>query len=130
MSRAATIKFPHKVIIRAPGLLPMLYKTREIAEDLGIKVELIKKWVKMGMPYIRNNQGHLWINGEEFAEWVEEKRKARKENKMALDEAYCLRCRKAVKFEKLSRTVNSKQVLLSGKCPECGGVINKGGRNG
>ena len=29
-------KIPREVIVRAPGLLPMFYKTRELAEDLGI----------------------------------------------------------------------------------------------
>jgi uncharacterized membrane protein YcfT len=34
------IKIPHKVIIRAPGLLPMLYTLNELASALDIPITL------------------------------------------------------------------------------------------
>ena len=125
-------KLPHAVIVRAPGLLPMLYRPRELAEDLGISVNTVKGWLKEGSPHERDGRGHIWINGAEFAGWVEETRQSRKSNKsrMKEDEAYCLRCRKPVKLKDPQHVINGKQKLLSSTCPPCGSTINRGSRNG
>ena len=36
------MRFPHTVIIREPGLLPMLYTPGELEEDLG---KIAEQWV-------------------------------------------------------------------------------------
>jgi len=59
-------KLPHSVIVRAPGLLPMLYKVKELAGELGISPRTIRKWARRGMPHQRDGKGHIWIDGKEL----------------------------------------------------------------
>jgi len=39
-------KLPHAVIIKAPGLLPMLYTPREICEELGVAESTLRDWLQ------------------------------------------------------------------------------------
>ena len=128
---SGSIKLPHAVIVRAPGLLPMLYRPRELAEDLGVPPTTIKGWIKLGAPAQRDRRRHLWVNGSEFADWVETMRLARQNGKkpMGEDEAYCLGCRKPVKLRNPRRSAKGRLVLLSSECPNCGSTINRGSRN-
>ena len=119
-------RIPHSVIVRAPGLLPMLYKTSELAEELDIPRSRLHNWVRDGLPCQRDGRGHLWINGEELAAWVETQRTARRGPSLAPDQAYCLRCHRAVIPSDPTRRVRGKQVLLQGTCPECGTKVNRG----
>jgi hypothetical protein len=119
-------KIPHRVIVRAPGLLPMLYRATELAEDLGVSIWVVRQWAKKGMPYRRDARGHLWITGVEFANWVEVQRGLRRGPALGQDEAYCLPCKQAVKLIKPTRRVDGKRVLLQAICPQCGSKINKG----
>ena len=57
------IKIPHKVIIRAPGLLPMLYTLNELASALDIPYNTLRGWLSAGAPHEKDNRGRLWING-------------------------------------------------------------------
>ena len=123
---ARSVKLSHGVIVRAPGLLPMLYRATELAEDLDVSIWVIRQWARKGMPYQRDARGHLWINGVEFAEWVEVQRGLRRSPKLGQDEAYCLRCGEAVKLVNPTRRVDGKRVLLQAICPQCGARINKG----
>lgn len=126
---ADPISLPHAVITRAPGLLPMIYRISEVAEELKVSVKLIKRLVDLGAPHERDSRQHIWINGTAFACWVEETRTSQAgRTKLKDDEAWCLPCRKAVKLINPSTTVNNKQQLLSGTCPECGCTINRGAR--
>lgn len=119
-------KMPHRVIVRAPGLLPMMYRATELAEDLGVSIWMVRQWAKKGMPYQRDARGHLWINGVEFADWVEVQRGLRRGPALGQDEAYCLPCKQAVKLINPTRRVDGKRVLLQAVCPQCGARINKG----
>jgi hypothetical protein len=119
-------KIPHSVIVRAPGLLPMLYKVRELAEELHVSPNTIRKWAQKGMPHQRDSRSHIWINGREFAEWVETQRHARRGPKLGPDEGYCMRCRRAVHLLNPIQQINRKQVLLRGACPRCGATVNRG----
>jgi len=120
--------FSHLVIMRAPGLLPMLYTPRELEEELGIPSFTLREWTKVGMPFQKDAQGHLWINGVEFAAWVEQIRKDKKRTKLAHDEAYCLHCKKPVKLLNPLVSHRGKLNLVQGKCPICGTTVNRGGR--
>ncbi len=124
------LKIPHLAIVRAPGLLPMLYTPSELGNELGIPVRTLRDWVARDMPHERDNQDRIWINGRDFAAWVETVRLARLEPKLQADEAYCLRCRKPVKLTKPKSRVEGKRRLLEGVCPECGGIIHRVSRNG
>lgn len=70
-------RLPHTVVVRAPGLLPMLYSPPELAEDLHIPAHIVREWLNKGLPYQRDAAHHVWINGREVAAWVEVARRAR-----------------------------------------------------
>jgi hypothetical protein len=69
-NQATKQKIPHEVIVRAPGHLPLFYKTQELAEDLGIDRQTIICWAKNGAPHKHDGKGHIWIHGKFFASWV------------------------------------------------------------
>jgi hypothetical protein len=130
MYKQIPVKMPHQVIVRAPGLLPMLYKPSELAEDLGIPVSTMREWVQRGIPHQRDRRGHIWISGEEFSGWVEIQRGLRRGPALEEDEAYCFHCRMAVKLIDPTRRIIDKRILLQADCPRCGTRINKGVANG
>lgn len=126
------IKLPHSVIVRAPGLLPMLYTVPEIARLIEVPDRTLRDWLAFqNAPYRKDSSDHIWINGTDFADWVQRLRKSRSKGKekLADDEAYCLRCKRIVKFHHpIRKYIHGLLVVFQGRCPECGGVINRGGR--
>lgn len=123
-------KLPHSVIVKAPGLLPMLYKPSEIAKDLGIPDRTLRDWLdKFGAPHQRDQQDHLWIHGAEFAQWVHQVRLQKKACRLEPNQAYCLRCNQAVEFinPQPVKTIGRIKLLRS-TCPHCGGVVHRGGK--
>jgi len=120
-------KLPHNVIIKAPGLLPMSYTPREICEELDIAESTLRDWLQMGVPHQRDNRNRIWINGEEFARWVNNQRKPKVTNKLNEDEAYCLRCNQVSKLlSPQIQPIKGNLVLIKGTCANCGAVINRG----
>ena len=120
-------KLPHKVIIKAPGLLPMLYTPREICEELDIAESTLRDWLQIDVPHQRDNRNRIWINGEEFARWVNNQRKPKVTNKLNEDEAYCLRCNQVSKLlSPQIQPIKGNLVLIKGTCANCGAVINRG----
>jgi len=120
-------KLPHNVIIKAPGLLPMLYTPREICEELDIAESTLRDWLQIDVPHQRDNRNRIWINGEEFARWVNNQRKPKVTNKLNEDEAYCLRCNQVSKFlSPQIQPIKGNLVLIKGTCANCGAVINRG----
>ena len=120
-------KLPHKVIIKAPGLLPMLYTPREICEELDIAESTLRDWLQIGVPHQRDNRNRIWINGEEFARWVNNQRKPKVTNKLNEDEAYCLCCNQVSKLlSPQIQPIKGNLVLIKGTCANCGAVINRG----
>ena len=120
-------KLPHNVIIKAPGLLPMLYTPREICEELDIAESTLRDWLQIDVPHQRDNRNRIWINGEEFARWVNNQRKPKVTNKLNEDEAYCLRCNQVTKLlSPQIQPIKGNLVLIKGTCANCGAVINRG----
>jgi len=120
-------KLPHNVIIKAPGLLPMLYTPREICEELDIAESTLRDWLQIDAPHQRDNRNRIWINGEEFARWVNNQRKPKVTNKLNEDEAYCLRCNQVSKLlSPQIQPIKGNLVLIKGTCANCGAVINRG----
>ena len=120
-------KLPHNVIIKAPGLLPMLYTPREICEELDIAESTLRDWLQIDLPHQRDNRNRIWINGEEFARWVNNQRKPKVTNKLNEDEAYCLRCNQVSKLlSPQIQPIKGNLVLIKGTCANCGAVINRG----
>ena len=120
--------FSQLVIVRAPGLLPMLYTPRELEQELGVPSRTIREWIKYGMPFEKDNEGHVWVNGAEFSVWVEKVRSSKATVQLSEDEAFCLHCKKPVRLTDASKIRRGKLLLTQGKCPSCGRTINRGGR--
>ena len=129
-SVASYLKLPHSVIVRAPGLLPMLYRPSELAEELNVAAPTVRDWIEKGLPHQRDRRGHLWIDGRHVIEWVETVRRRPQKPKSGDGEAYCFRCNQSVELCDPAVQRHSKQALLSGTCPHCGGAIYRGSRNG
>lgn len=109
----------------------MLYKPSELAEDLGIPERTLRDWLDEGAPRTRDGRKHIWINGEEFAQWVESERKPKKERKMEAGQAYCFRCKQIVEMvDPAISYTKGKLALQTGECPLCHGKINRGGSCG
>jgi hypothetical protein len=125
------MKSPHHVIVKAPGLLPMLYKTSELADEIQIPERTLRDWLDAGAPHQRDASNRIWINGKDFKKWVHEKRKLRNSVKLLDQQAYCLRCKTAVDLLRPERiSIKGKLINIKGTCPKCGAIINRGGVDG
>ena len=124
------IKLPHQVIVKAPGLLPMLYKPSELSEELDIPVSTLKDWLRADAPHQRDDRNHIWINGGAFASWVEEKRKKKNTHRPLRDnEGFCLGCNSIVALDSITvEHIKGKLIHIRGICPKCNGKISRGGR--
>jgi hypothetical protein len=69
------VSLPHTVIVRAPGLLPMLYRPAELADDLEIPESTLRDWLvyeRVEIYCLKKGKGEIvreysWIqNGEEI----------------------------------------------------------------
>jgi hypothetical protein len=124
------IKLPHKVIVKAPGLLPMKYKVSELSKELNIPNRTLRDWLIKGAPHQRDNRNHIWIIGTEFALWIEKQKKPKRERKLNDNEAFCFKCKKPVDLinpEIIPK--KGKLIMIKGKCSNCNITINRGGRN-
>jgi hypothetical protein len=125
-----TIRLTHTVIVRAPGLLPMWYTPGELAQELGISKRTLRDWQRFGLPYRRDERGHLWIDGRQFVAWVKAACQPRPGRRLNQNEAYCLHCSGPVPLINPTRQRHGNQVTLRGECPQCGNAIFRGGRHG
>jgi hypothetical protein len=125
------MNLPHATIVKAPGLLPMLYKVSEIAEELQVPERTLRDWLDIGAPHQRDERNNLWVNGCLFSEWVRSNRKQKKPAHLADHQAYCLRCRQVVELKAPEIIpIKGKLINIKGTCPQCGCIINRGGRHG
>ena len=125
--KSPRLKIPRSVILHLGRLLHMEYRPAELAEELGCGVDAIyKSYLAAGCPHRRDETGHIWIVGTEFADWVSA---TLKKDRMPLadGEAYCLKCNAPVKMSgKLKvKKVNLYLELVVGECPICGTQVNR-----
>lgn len=118
LSREATL--------RANGLLDMLYKPSELADELGIPPRVVyDKLVPAGVPHTKDTKGNIWLHGPIVAEWV--RGLTRKKIKLADDHAYCLACRMPVEMVGDRKVVdNGRMPLIHAECGTCGGSVFRG----
>lgn len=102
----------------------------ELEQELGVSARTIREWQRLGLPYRRDERGHLWIDGRQFAAWVKQISQPQLKRRLKQDEAYCLTCRAAVKLVNPTQQQHGHQVTLKGQCPHCGNAIYRGGRHG
>ena len=57
--RHKSIHIPRAVIVRAPGLLPMLYSVSELAGELNIPDRTLRDWLAAGAHHERDSQNHI-----------------------------------------------------------------------
>jgi len=125
------MKLPHAVIVKSPGLLPMLYRVRELANELNIPERTLRDWLDAGAPHLRDERKHIWINGTVFNQWVQGQRKPKREHRLLDQQAFCLRCKMVVELSaQEQRAIKGKLVHIKGACPQCGCIINRGARDG
>src|SRR5438270_8593886 len=120
MSRSKPL--PREAKLRANGLLDMHYSPAELAEELGIEPWEMYHKLKMGLPHTRDGQKNIWIHGPEVARWLrtfESKWRATERQELNDQEAYCLRCRGAVRIVDGTLTKRDRFTMLSGTCPTC-----------
>ena len=130
MNRANRLpKIPHAALIRAPGLLPMLYRISEVAEELHVTTDQVRYWICKGLPEEPDAQGVTCIDGEVVQRWFDELKTKRKWHKLDDKQAYCFHCAEAVPFTPLAESRQAHQVLQTGICPTCGTTINRGVKN-
>jgi len=123
-------KIPQTVLVRSMGLLPIMYQTRALAEELGITQQLLVQWIRFGAPHVRDRSGRAWINGKEFADWVDIQRREAAAAPQSGGTAFCPRCRAAIEIEDPSSATVGTISLVTGSCPRCGGPVTRKKRNG
>jgi hypothetical protein len=123
-------RLPHLVIVRAPGLLPMWYSRRELAQELEVSVRAVQWWLEQGLPCRRDERGHVWIDGRQFAAWVKTIILQRPRQALQAHEALCLTCRRPVALLNPTSTCRGKQRLLRGTCSVCGHIVYRAVRHG
>ena len=121
------IKLPHSVIVKSPGLLPMLYTVRELAEEIAIPERTLRDWLLHGAPHTRDRLSHIWIDGQAFAAWITMLRKKNPGQKLQPDEGFCMRCQRVVAMRNpTTYSSNSRLVYIHGTCPICNGKVTRG----
>ena len=100
---------------------------REIYKELDIAESTLRDWLQMDVPHQRDKRNRIWINGEDFARWVNNQRKPKAINKLNEDEAYCLRCNQVSKLiSPQIQPIKGSLVLIKGTFANCGAIINRG----
>jgi hypothetical protein len=123
------IKLPHSVIVKAPGLLPMLYSVRELADELSMPERTLRDWLLHGAPHTRDRLGHIWVNGQEFAAWVASQRRKAPGAMLRPGEGYCMVCNRVVMVLQPTRHPSvGRLVYIQGICPQCNGKVSRGAR--
>jgi len=108
---------------RLGRLLEMRYRPSELAEELGVCVDTVRRgWLRAGAPHARDGAGAVWLVGTEVAAWLEGFTD-RPTVTLQAGEAYCLQCRAAVVIEDARREDMGHAVLVRGRCARCGGRV-------
>lgn len=102
---------------RLKGLLNMMYKVGELAEEVGFsKRQIYRVYLPLGMPHERDSRRHLLINGIEFKEWIEQ---LYPKVKLKSNQAFCLTCKQAVEIVKPQREKSGSLIYLLSFCQTC-----------
>lgn len=119
-------RFTQRAVVSSRGLLPTLYRSAEICQKLGITSGDLHDWMRNGLPYQQDARGHLWFEGQSLAAWVERVRETWPRQALQPNEAYCLRCRRAVPLTNPVQRREGRHILHIAQCPHCGCTIHRG----
>lgn len=118
----------HTQIIRLTRILDMLYKPRELAEEIGVSLDTIyRSYLPAGLPHTRE-RGDIWIYGPAFVAWAKQTIAKNKRQRAPLPEgtAWCVKCNGVVEQIKPRIVYANPHIeILQSKCPTCGGKVNR-----
>ena len=102
------------------------YSTEEIAEVLGVHIQTIRTWRKEGLLPIENCSSPYLFLGSDIKDFLSKEMNKQKV-KLAQNELYCLKCKKAVipqNRQIIDRNIligkDVSSIFLAGNCPHCG----------
>ena len=102
---------------RLKKLLNMMYKTSEIAEEIGFEMrQIYRVYIPLGLPHEKDDKNRIWINGSEFREWALE---TYKKPSVGKNEAYCLTCKKSIEIINPEWKEKEGLFYLLCSCPVC-----------
>ncbi|KAA3642016.1 MAG: hypothetical protein DWQ07_25820 [Chloroflexi bacterium] len=105
------------------SLLNMMYKPSELAKEVGFrKRQIYRVYIPLGMPHERDHRRHIWINGIEFKEWIEQ---IYPKVKLKSDQSFCLTCKQAVDIIKPKKKKSGVMTYLLSSCPNCGRKLTR-----
>ena len=101
------------------------YRVEEAAEVSGVSPRTIRNWIADGLPVLDGERPML-IRGDDLQDYIKGTRASRKV-RTALDEFYCLACRKARKPAGgfADCTVKDGRAMLTAMCSVCEIVVHK-----
>lgn len=108
---------------KAKRLLDMMYSPKELAEEIGVSLDLIYRgYLPLGCPHERGRNNYISINGKAFLNWYEN---TYAKLSLAEDETFCKTCKEAVKIVKPEQVQKKDLVYLLSVCPVCGRKLTK-----
>lgn len=117
-------RLSHRQVLKLAGLLPMEYRPTELARKIGChRSTIYDSYIPNGAPHRRDDKGHLWIVGTEFAAWARATIETRK-LPIGKGQGFCMRCKKIVDMQgPITQTEAKSALLLHGTCPQCFGDV-------
>jgi hypothetical protein len=107
--------------LRLEKLLDMLYMPTELAAEIGFtRRQVYRVYMHLGLPHVRDERKHLWINGKAFREWYEA---TYPRFTLREGEGFCLSCKKPIVLQSPKQEKRKGLVYLIGNCPKCGRKI-------
>ena len=132
MTRKIVGTIDQRIIKSGAGLLDVMYSVSKLSKKLGLDPRYIRRALvqKRGAPHIKDEKGHIMINGKELFLWAckyieEEKTEKNSRSPMMDDEFYCVKCRKRVIGKSIHYAEENQNRFLKAICPNCGTKINK-----
>lgn len=108
---------------KAKRLLDMMYSPKELAEEIGVSLDLIYRgYLPLGCPHERGGNNYISINGKAFLNWYEN---TYVKISLAEDETFCKTCKEAVKIVMPEQVQKKDLVYLLSVCPVCGRKLTK-----
>ena len=111
-----SVKIGHAFMRRTYRILDMEYKPSELAEEFGGSKDQVLRLIQAGAPARKDGQGHYWIHGPAFVQFLINSIPYRRWDKkpMAQNECFCVACHQVVHFTEVRRVRN----MIYGNCPK------------
>jgi hypothetical protein len=112
----------------------MRYMVSELADEIGVSEDTIyKTLIPAGCPHERDEKGHIWIIGTDFAVWARADSSTGRtgigtteRSKLPEGHARCFRCGVVRPMNVSEVTAVSPYVeVVKGTCVECGAKVNR-----